>query len=130
MQANPSATGSSDAPILTEFKLFDKLPTDVRYIIWDLYWTSMDEPETLVCCPSLLQSRLISARPPRPVPLILQICRETRYEYLAQIGTVKSHPTYRLCGGLSINPHRRDVRLYVNMKADIVLAETGRKTFS
>lgn len=106
-----------------KFHLFSQLPVEIRYKIWHLI--IVDDSATLVCelrYPGLDQTRKYS----RKVPVILQVCRETRQEFTYETGVTKWHAVYSLCSGLSPNPYRHDVRLYANMKKDIVLGKTNR----
>jgi hypothetical protein len=106
-----------------KFHLFSQLPVEIRYKIWHLI---VDDSATLVC--GLRYPRLDPTRKYfRKVPVILQVCRETRQKFTYETGVTKWHAAYSLCSGLSPNPYRHDVRLYANMKKDIVLGKTNRK---
>ncbi|PVH79489.1 hypothetical protein DL98DRAFT_589358 [Cadophora sp. DSE1049] len=75
-------------------------PTNIRLQIWSL----LNPPPHM-----LIQGRLLSHRPmatfmqPRKTPVVLQICRESRYEYLyreddnANRLTTRDHNLYRQC---------------------------------
>lgn len=124
-----------DLQTLWTFECFCQLPSEIRLKIWLL---AADEPEPVViCCPTLpelgpqgarvfTQSRLkrrkdnLRAVRRRPVPVMLHICRETRYEFSTRIGEHKAHPTYHLCQGIARNKYRREAKLYAVLDIDII----------
>lgn len=73
----------------------------------------------------------------RRAPAVLQVCRETRYEFLfkdgeeeewngegeVMVGQRRGHPTYMLCERLSALNTRN--RVYVSFEIDVVVACRG-----
>lgn len=106
------------------FQLFGQLPIEIRYMIWNL--TLNATRPSLICDSEYLDDKNL-LRHYRPVPVVLQICRETRKEFMTKKGGRSQRYSYHLCDGLAVNPYRNDFKLYAIPEIDVVFAQTGRK---
>lgn len=96
-----------------KFEFFPKLPIEIRFKIWGYV-----EPEPCVIEPKGTR-RDKYATYSRKVPALLQVCRETRAEYLAKPGVTKNHITFTLCRGMSKWPW--ETAIYVALEHDLVV---------
>jgi hypothetical protein len=106
------ATGS-DSP-KPEFPYFKKFPIEVRLKIWGYL-----EPEPVIIKP--LAPFIGRHRYIRPVPVLLQICRETRTEYITRADGPKDHITYTLCNDLGAWPRYK--KIWVSLEEDSVVID-------
>ncbi|CZR67579.1 uncharacterized protein PAC_17478 [Phialocephala subalpina] len=96
---------------LTEFNLFPKLPIELRIIIWG--FATLEPAWAVQVSSTNIKRRLHYIR---PVPAILQVCQESRQEFLAADSNDKKtlqsrqpdHPVYTLhtSGGRTRNNNR------------------------
>jgi hypothetical protein len=86
---------------VTQFCPFNRLPTELRMKIWSF---AVPEPAWIIQVPHTTKWACFTYT--RPVPAILQVCRESRDEYLdtgaielqaLMRGRRKRHPVYKLC---------------------------------
>lgn len=100
-----TALGPHDQPhnmnvdSLKQFHCFGKLAIELRIRIYSLI-----EPDPVLispCAPEGLYKRWSSENSLSPnVPVVLQICRESRYEFLATETPTRNHRTYKLVSTL------------------------------
>jgi hypothetical protein len=141
--STPISSSEIDPQPPDKFGRFCELPIEIRFKIWLLV---ADEPEpVVVCCPTLpasnpkdpkqcdgciqgLTDRLRAVRR-WTMPLMLQVCRETRHEFITRIDQHPTHPTYHLCQGIARNKYRREAKLYANLDIDIVWSQSTSEIY-
>jgi len=96
-----------------KFEFFPKLPVEIRFKIWGYI-----EPKPCVIEPKGVGSDMYTTYS-RKVPALLQVCRETRAEYLAKPGVIKNHITFTLCHSMSKWPW--ETAIYVALEHDLVV---------
>ncbi|CAG8957759.1 hypothetical protein HYFRA_00000097 [Hymenoscyphus fraxineus] len=106
---------------LTKFTLFPELPTEIQLRIWGFasppaYYLVCKDNHTWIPTPTLKRLYYYS----RPVPAVLQVCQQSREEFLHQDGVQKDHPTYKLYHNIVNCQSARPV--YISMEQDIVQA--------
>jgi hypothetical protein len=104
-------TGSDDKK--TKFTLFPRLPLEIRLNIWRYL-----EPAPILI--KLRMNEVGSYRYVRPVPALLQICRETRTEYTTHVNDSKNHITYTFCEELRAWPQTQN-SIWVSLEHDIIM---------
>ncbi|CAG8973695.1 hypothetical protein HYALB_00006966 [Hymenoscyphus albidus] len=114
------SVASSSLP-LTKFTLFPELPTEIQLRIWGFasppaYYLVCKDNHTCIPTPTLKRLYYYN----RPVPAVLQVCQQSREEFLHQDGVQKDHPTYKLCRNIVNGQSARPV--YISMEQDIVQA--------
>ena len=107
------ATGSHSPE--AKFPSFKKFPIEIRLRIW-----SYLEPAPVIIKP--LAPFVGRHRYIRPVPVLLQICRETRTEYIARADGPKDHITYTLCNDLGAW-WPRNKKIWVSLEQDSVVID-------
>ncbi len=105
-------TGSDSSK--AKFPLFKKFPIEIRMRIWGYL-----EPAPLIIKP--LAPNIGRHRYVRPVPVLLQICCETRTEYITQVHGPRSHITYTLCKNLGERPQKK--KIWVSLEKDSIVID-------
>jgi hypothetical protein len=101
----------------TKFEKFPNLPIEIQRKIWTYL-----EPKPLIIAPkSNYSADAFCLSYWRKVPILLQICKATREEYLAKEGVTKGHITFTLCRGISKLPF--EVSIYVALDYDLVVVQ-------
>lgn len=90
----------------SEFTLFSKLPLELRLLVWSF---ATPEPAIIVQRKSRVKGRRFFFD--RPVPAILQACRESRNEFI-EIEPDKRNKELRLAQQASLNRRRREHPVY------------------
>lgn len=106
------ATGSDSSKV--KFPFFKKFPIEIRLRIWGYL-----EPAPLIIKP--LAPNIGRHRYVRAVPILLQICRETRTEYITRVDGPKSHITYTLCNSLGDWPQKK--KIWVSLEKDSIVID-------
>ena len=106
------ATGSDSSK--AKFPFFKKFPIEIRLRIWGYL-----EPAPLIIKP--LAPNIGRHRYVRAVPILLQICRETRTEYITRVDGPKSHITYTLCNSLGDWPQKK--KIWVSLEKDSIVID-------
>ncbi len=122
-----------EAQAIESFHPFLRLSLELRLKIYCLSLpapTTITSTATLSRDPSYIEGKCFTQRQKfeKRVPAILQVCKESRAEFLAEDGTASSHSVYKLCQGVDTRDIRRS--LYVCLENDTwVVGESNMRMY-